>query len=107
VSNGFGVIDINVPEHITVNDEDNPDYNGMDVEYASTTTDAARKEGEKLAMYLWENYVEPYDFPGGIFLVGAGSAFHALAKLVSENGTSRLVDLVPPSTNLSSFFFSP
>ncbi|KIV87254.1 hypothetical protein PV11_02811 [Exophiala sideris] len=87
VNHGFGVIDINIPQHITVNDEDNPDYHETDVEYASTMTDVARKEGEKLAMYLWENYVEPYEFPGGIFLMGAGTAFHALAKLVSENQT--------------------
>ena len=87
MSHGFGVIDINIPQHITVNDEDNPDYHETDVEYASTMTDVARKEGEKLAMYLWENYVEPYEFPGGIFLMGAGTAFHAMAKLVSENET--------------------
>ncbi|KAK5304086.1 Histone deacetylase hda1 [Exophiala xenobiotica] len=85
VSHGFAVIDINVPQHITINDEDSPEYHDTDVEYASTMTDVARKEGEKLAQYLWENYVEPWDFVGGIFLMGAGTAFHALAKLVSEN----------------------
>lgn len=87
VSHGFAVIDVNIPQHITINDEDSPEYHETDVEYASMTTDVARKEGEKLAQYLWENYVEPGDFPGGIVLMGAGTAFHALAKLVSENGT--------------------
>jgi hypothetical protein len=50
------------------------------------TTDLARREGEKLALYLWENYIEPYAFPHGVFFIGAGHAFHAIAKLVSENG---------------------
>ncbi|KIW43996.1 uncharacterized protein PV06_05040 [Exophiala oligosperma] len=85
VNHGFAVIDVNVSQHITINDEDSPEYHDTDVEYASMTTDVARKEGEKLAQYLWENYVEPWDFPGGIVLMGAGTAFHALAKLVSEN----------------------
>ena len=83
VAHNFGVIDVNVPEIITVPD---PSGGSIDIEYASTETDAARKEGEKLALYLWENYIEPYEFPGGIFIIGAGHAFHAVAKLASESG---------------------
>lgn len=102
----MGVIDINIPEYITVPPADgapglksehgsnsNPYSTGAgvgDVAYASTATDLARKEGEKLAGYLWENYVEPYEFPGGIFLMGTGHAFHAVAKLVSDNGMASL-----------------
>ncbi|EXJ94322.1 histone deacetylase 6/10 [Capronia coronata CBS 617.96] len=85
VSHGFGVIDVNIPELISVSDSNNAEDNETEVEYASTATDVARKEGEKLSSYLWENYVEPYEFPGGIFLIGAGHAFHAIAKLVSEH----------------------
>ncbi|OAP64896.1 hypothetical protein AYL99_00868 [Fonsecaea erecta] len=94
VSSDLGVIDVNIPEFITVSQPDdkseyfspnNPYGSFTDVEYASTMTDSARKEGEKLALYLWENYIEPYDFPWGIILMGAGNAFHAIAKLVSEN----------------------
>lgn len=96
VNHGFAVIDVNVSQHITINDEDSPEYHDTDVEYASMTTDVARKEGEKLAQYLWENYVEPWDFPGGIVLMGAGTAFHALAKLVSENGTFTRISPVLP-----------
>jgi hypothetical protein len=99
VSHSFGVIDINIPELLTVpppstsdpatttTSHPEPHSSGnLEVEYASTTTDIARKEGEKLASYLWENYVEPYEFPGGIFIMGAGHAFHAVAKLISDNG---------------------
>lgn len=91
ISQGMGVIDINIPEHITVKATDAAETlygnnaTSSQVEYSSTTTDAARKEGEKLAAYLWENYIEPYDFPGGIIMMGAGHAFHAVARLVSEN----------------------
>ena len=70
------------------------------MEYSSNQTDLARREGEKLASYLWENYVEPYDFPGGIFLIGAGHAFHAVAKLVSENGLYKVTSRsFPTHTN--------
>jgi len=86
VDHHFGVIDVNVPEYITITDPSNTEYHDSEVAYASTTTDIARKEGEKLALYLWENYIEPYEFEGGVFIVGAGHAFHAVAKLVSENG---------------------
>jgi histone deacetylase 6 len=109
ISQNFGVIDVNIPEQITIGPghstkssidnqalkpEDftnlsghasNSNFSTTSIEYASTTTDAARREGEKLASYLWENYVEPYSFPHGIILIGAGHAFHAVAKLVSDN----------------------
>ncbi|KIY01763.1 uncharacterized protein Z520_01901 [Fonsecaea multimorphosa CBS 102226] len=93
-SHGMGVIDVNIPEYISISHADDNNFQSenyphglsmTDVEYASTTTDLARKEGEKLASYLWENYIEPYEFPWGIMLMGAGHAFHAIAKLVSEN----------------------
>lgn len=93
MSHNYGVIDVNIPEFITVDPNagsssypDSGGYENNNVEYSSNQTDLARREGEKLTSYLWENYVEPYDFPGGIFLIGAGHAFHAVAKLVSENG---------------------
>lgn len=54
------------------------------MQYSSTTTDVARIESEKLATYLWDNYIEPYEFEGGIWLIGAGQAFYAVAKLISE-----------------------
>lgn len=98
VAHNFGVIDVNIPELITVSSGPsnlNPNaYEETEVEYASTTTDQARKEGEKLAAYLWENYIEPYEFPGFIFLMGAGHAFHAVAKLISENGMLCLIPVI-------------
>ncbi|EXJ55243.1 histone deacetylase 6/10 [Cladophialophora yegresii CBS 114405] len=120
-SQNHGVIDVNIPEFITVPapapapalPADQPGIKpeqqygtaglldpasaatstqhqystSTSVEYASGTSDLARREGEKLASYLWENYIEPYAFPHGIFLVGAGHAFHSVAKLISDNDT--------------------
>jgi len=60
---------------------------GQDVSYSSHATDVARQESEKLADYVWENYIEPYDFEGGIWLIGAGNAFYAVAKLIGSKDT--------------------
>lgn len=74
---------------ITITADRNVDENGLhygqDVAYSSHATDVARQEGEKLANYVWENYIEPYDFEGGIWLLGAGNAFHAVSKLIGDN----------------------
>jgi len=42
-------------------------------------------EAEKLAIYLWENYIEPYDHEQ-IFFIGIGNAFHGVVKLLTEKG---------------------
>lgn len=102
------MIDINIPELISVNPDPtipglNP-YEATEIEYASTSTNQARKESEKLAAYLWENYIEPYEFPGYIFLMGAGHAFHAVAKLISDNGKYYVLSML---TLLSILYFQP
>ncbi|KAK5103432.1 Histone deacetylase hda1 [Lithohypha guttulata] len=87
VKHGIGVIDVNIPEFITITADpsvDDKKHAHQEIAYNSHYTDAARTEGEKLASYIWENYIEPYDFEGGIWLIGAGSAFHAVWKLVTE-----------------------
>lgn len=87
MKHGIGVIDVNIPEFITITADpsvDDKKYAHQEIAYNSHYTDAARTEGEKLASYIWENYIEPYDFEGGIWLIGAGSAFHAVWKLVTE-----------------------
>lgn len=94
LAHSFGVIDVNIPEYITIS---GAEYNIHDpilasqmITYASTETDAARREGEKLATYLWENYIEPMPVPPEfkkreIILMGCGHAFHAVARLISES----------------------
>ena len=73
----IGVLDVNIPEHITSND--NPIYR------TDSNAEQARKEAEKLATYLWENYIEPYDHDR-IFFIGIGNAFHGIVKLLTERG---------------------
>lgn len=96
LAHSFGVIDVNIPEYITVFGSE---YNIHDpisasqmVTYASSETDAARREGEKLAIYLWDNYIEPMPVPPEfedreIILMGCGNAFHAVSRLISESDT--------------------
>lgn len=93
ISHSFGVIDVNIPEHITLPDPVPVDpLTGLPqmIDYASNNADLARREAEKLATYLWENYIEPVATPDNvdkreIFLMGCGHAFHAVARLISEN----------------------
>lgn len=83
------MIDVNIPDKITITPDRNVDPNSLhlnqSVDYKSQTTDVARKEAEKLTNYIWENYIEPYEYPGGIWLIGAGNAFHCVAKLLAEH----------------------
>lgn len=77
------MIDVNIPEFITPYNEDLNDHDAR-VSYSTTESDSARIEGEKLANYLYTNYIEPNDHVK-IILMGVGNAFHAIAKLLSEN----------------------
>ena len=86
----FGVVDVNVPDMITMPTH----YDGTPVypederilPYASPVTDLARREASDLAKYLWNNYIEPMvESDTKIILLGAGHAFHAVARLVSDS----------------------
>ena len=94
------MIDVNIPEYITLPvsvtsglgpDEANKAHtyenaagNGLDIPYGGTL-DLARQDSTRLAKYLWENYIEPYNFPPeSIILMGCGQAFHAVARLMSD-----------------------
>ena len=68
---------MNIPEHITVGNESTIRFD--------SNTDQARREAEKLATYLWENYIEPYDHEQ-VFLIGIGNAFHGVVKLLTDKG---------------------
>ena len=73
----MGVLDVNIPEHITMPDELPSRFD--------SNPEQARREAEKLATYLWENYIEPYDHEQ-IFFIGIGNAFHGVVKLLTEKG---------------------
>jgi histone deacetylase 6 len=73
----MGVLDVNIPEHITIPEESPSRFD--------SNPEQARREAEKLATYLWENYIEPYDHEQ-IFFIGIGNAFHGVVKLLTEKG---------------------
>ncbi|KAL9107460.1 MAG: hypothetical protein Q9227_007657 [Pyrenula ochraceoflavens] len=73
IDNGFGVIDVNIP---------------LSVRESGESSDAAfqarRELMERLAMYLWENYIDTSDCEH-IILFGIGEAYHGLAQLLIQN----------------------
>jgi histone deacetylase 6 len=83
VSQGYGVIDVNVPAMITPTGED-IEEGASQVEYSSTQTDLARLEGERLIRYLFTNYIEPNENEN-VILIGVGNSFHAIARLLTES----------------------
>lgn len=79
VDHSFGVIDVNIPELITMDVSDQPSS------YSKPNGEEAEKQAEKLATYLWENYMEPSDAEQ-LFFMGVGNAFQGIVKLLSDKG---------------------
>ncbi|KAL1613471.1 Histone deacetylase hda1 [Diplodia seriata] len=77
VKNGFGVIDVNIPEHIT-------DPNGVP-EFADADPDDLRGFlTRELATYLWENYISLGENTHKFFM-GVGAAYGGILDLLGEN----------------------
>ncbi|KAL2366192.1 hypothetical protein RJZ56_000840 [Blastomyces dermatitidis] len=72
MQNNFGVIDVNIPKHITLSAK-SADY--------QDDHRARMQMGDQLATYLWENYIEPNDATS-IFFLGVGNAYFGLANLL-------------------------
>jgi len=79
IEHSFGVIDVNIPELITSEGGDQPSS------YTKANNVEAQKQAEKLAGYLWENYIEPSDFEN-LYFMGVGNAFHGIVKLLCDRG---------------------
>lgn len=79
VDHSFGVIDVNIPELITTDIGEQPSS------YLKPNNEEAQKQAEKLAVYLWENYIEPSDAETLCFM-GVGNAFHGIVKLLCYKG---------------------
>ncbi|KAI9699415.1 MAG: Histone deacetylase hda1 [Candelina mexicana] len=78
VKQGFGVIDVNIPKHIT-GAEDDEGY-VLEGEYTRQTAT------EELATYLWENYLE-YAEAAEMFFMGVGEASKGLWHLLETQET--------------------
>jgi histone deacetylase 6 len=79
VEHSFGVIDVNIPEVITTEAGDQPSS------YIKPNNAEAQKQAEKLAGYLWENYIEPSEVEH-LYFMGVGNAFHGIVKLLCDRG---------------------
>ncbi|KAF7509230.1 hypothetical protein GJ744_008290 [Endocarpon pusillum] len=77
VDHSFGVIDVNIPELITTDIGDQPSS------YLKPNNEEAQKQAEKLAGYLWENYIEPSEAEN-LYFMGVGNAFHGIVKLLCD-----------------------
>ncbi|KKY28398.1 putative histone deacetylase [Phaeomoniella chlamydospora] len=78
VDHGFGVIDVNIPPHISASSSSRT-VEEPDVDKRKAMT-------EKLAFYLWENYIEVNDHDH-VFLMGIGNAFYGIARLLAQKDT--------------------
>ncbi|KAH8716962.1 hypothetical protein GQ44DRAFT_775716 [Phaeosphaeriaceae sp. PMI808] len=77
VTNGFQVIDVNIPKIVAVEDPEEG--------YIKADDSAARAlQTRELAAYIWDNYIEPHDATQ-VFFMGIGDAYLGLVDLLSNN----------------------
>ncbi|KAL5340649.1 hypothetical protein BJX70DRAFT_360823 [Aspergillus crustosus] len=77
VSKNYGVIDVNIPKHVTTE----PASGRFEDEDENRPTAT-----EELAGYLWDNYIEPNEATE-IFFIGIGNAFFGVANLLINRET--------------------
>ncbi|KAH7089892.1 putative histone deacetylase [Paraphoma chrysanthemicola] len=76
IDNGFQVVDVNIPRIVAVEDPDEA--------YVRSDDSAARAEQTReLAVYIWENYIEPNEATQ-VFFMGIGDAYLGLVDLLSR-----------------------
>jgi histone deacetylase 6 len=101
IGNGFGVIDVYIPKVITlpvaVTEGLSPEEKAKADQYTDSQNrrfvnipfgeklDLARQESGKVARYIWENYIEPYDFGAeSVVFLGSGNGVYPVTRLMSE-----------------------
>ncbi|KAJ5948031.1 hypothetical protein N7466_001046 [Penicillium verhagenii] len=86
VKKGFAVIDVNIPKFVT-RDEDTGKYEDEDTERPHTT--------EKLAAYLWDNYIDVQEETPEVFFIGMGTAFYGVTSfLINRDNLYKKVNSV-------------
>lgn len=87
VGQGFAVMDVNLPKHVT-------DYEGNDTEYKETHSPEYRtREATKLLTYLWTNYIELYESED-IILMGTNIGHGAIVHFLRNNGDDKTTRLI-------------
>lgn len=89
VSNKFGVMDVNVPSHITTEPDNTADpYLAPPPEYE------LQRQVTSLVCYLWDNYLQLYEAPD-IFLMGVGEAYLGVkVLLINRDCRARIAGVV-------------
>ncbi|UPX18448.1 Histone deacetylase [Ascochyta rabiei] len=83
ITNGFSVIDVNVPHIVTVEQQE-----GSSLGFASADDAKARSDKTReMANYLWTNYIHPSDATQ-VFFMGIGDAYQGLVDLLGRNETT-------------------
>ncbi|KAI4203927.1 MAG: hypothetical protein LQ350_001549 [Teloschistes chrysophthalmus] len=99
INEGFALIDVNFPNHhYDIDDMDSLTY---DKEAEIAKRDRERAE---LAIYLWENYIEPND-ASPIYFVGVGSPCKEIVHILNNRdtfytrlSTGGIALFIPPTT---------
>ncbi|KAI9814010.1 MAG: Polyamine deacetylase hdac10 [Pycnora praestabilis] len=94
VSQGYAVIDVNIPKHVT--DLEDPEG------YVETDRPRRITMTEELATYLWENYIECNE-PTEIFFLGVGDAYHGLLHILMQRGQFLLSQSLESSLGTSTY----
>ncbi|KAK3684282.1 hypothetical protein B0T22DRAFT_273278 [Podospora appendiculata] len=88
VGKGFGVVDINVPHHISHGDA--PDSFAPRVDER-----AMQAQIQELMCYIWDNYLQLYDGAEKIVLMGVGNAYLGIkVLLINRDIKSRISGVV-------------
>jgi histone deacetylase 6 len=78
VSNGFGVIDVNIPQYISSPTDTDP--------YMPKSSEPVLgQQMKELLCYLWDNYFE-VNTASSIFLMGVGDAYLGIKQLLTSRG---------------------
>jgi hypothetical protein len=78
ITNGFGVLDVNIPSHLT-------DDNDISSYHPKMTEAELNNQMKDLFCYLWDNYLEGYA-SNYIVLMGVGDAYLGVKQLLTSRG---------------------
>jgi histone deacetylase 6 len=100
VSNGFGVIDVNIPQYISSPTDTDP--------YMPKLSEPVLgQQMKELLCYLWDNYFE-VNTASSIFIMGVGDAYLGIKQLLTSRGIyPSSVPLIPPHLYQSKNMLTP
>ncbi|MCJ1354248.1 MAG: Histone deacetylase hda1 [Icmadophila ericetorum] len=81
VKQGFGIIDVNIPKYLT----------GLEDQETDSDDETPKRvvSMEDIAMYLWDNYIEPNEATN-VFFLGIGEAYGAVLHILNTRNEESL-----------------